>query len=95
MTFTIPLTCALLAGALIETVGGVESDDPPGVSWVAMSVWISAALRARLYTRVSSMRPLNAYPEVPRRPMFTLLAEFCWDAVTVPTRLPLSSWPLR
>ena len=60
-----------------------------------MSVWISAALRARLYTRVSSMRPLNANPSVPRRPMFTLLAEFCWDAVTVPTRLPLSSWPLR
>ena len=28
VTFTIPLTCALFAGALIETDGGVPSDAP-------------------------------------------------------------------
>jgi hypothetical protein len=29
VTLTMPLTCAVLAGAVIETVGGVVSEEPP------------------------------------------------------------------
>ena len=42
-----PETVAPLAGAVIETVGGVVSDGAPPMG-VTMSVWISAALKARL-----------------------------------------------
>jgi hypothetical protein len=76
VTFTIPLTCALLAGALIDTVGGVDRTTRRGKRGRHVGLDLGGA-EARLHTRVSSMRPLNANPEVPRRPMFTLLAEFC------------------
>ena len=47
VTFTMSLTCALLAGEVIATVGGVESPAPPATG-VFMSVWISVGVSALL-----------------------------------------------
>ncbi len=47
VTVTMSLTCALLAGEVIATVGGVWSDDGGPPSGAFMSAWISACVRAR------------------------------------------------
>jgi hypothetical protein len=66
------------AGDTAVTVGGVRSG-PEGSTGVFMSAWISAAVKAWLYARMSSMRPLNhslqtAFPPIRSGPVEVLIA---------------------
>ena len=57
------------AGEVTATAGGVVSPPPPPPTAEFMSVVISAALSARLYTRNSSIRPWKYSFHTPLPPM--------------------------
>src|SRR4051794_23068713 len=67
--------------------GGVSVPDPTGVF---MSVWISGAVSARLYTRTSSIEPANHSPHTELPPMRSEFADVtiapvdAWVAVCTP-----------
>ena len=63
VTFPSPPVAVRVPGAL----GGVESGE---LIEVFMSDWISSTPRARLYTRTSSIRPLNHSPQMALPPIF-------------------------
>ena len=48
--------------AAVKFCTGAAGLAPPDATGVFISVWISAWLRARLYTRTSSMLPLKYWP---------------------------------